>query len=106
MAERVVDELEVVEVDEQDRGLARFDDRELVLHLFGERATVEQTGERVVARLVHEIVLRGTPPGDVDGLQDRLRPLAEVRELEVLAEHPATRSVRAQDLILALGSVE
>ena len=63
MPERVVDGLEVVDVDEQDRGLAAV---ELLAHALHEQRAVREVRERVVVGLVVELVLQGLKL--VDGL--------------------------------------
>ena len=57
VAERVVDGLEVVDVDEQDGGLAVVG--ELLAHALHEQRAVREVGERVVVGLVVELVLQG-----------------------------------------------
>ena len=74
MAERVVDALEAVEIDEQNGQL--FAARQRLLHLLAEQQPVRQIGERVMARHVHDLrfglaafgdVLVGRDPAAVGG---------------------------------------
>ena len=124
VAERVVDRLEVVEVDQHHRaGRAVVDHRaELAL----EAAPVEQLGERVVVGLVAQLDLQPAPLGDVDhlGQQHAARVLVDqAREVHLRParravgdEHPhlaadrgARRGERARDELaraLAVGGVD
>ena len=63
MAERIVDALEAVEVEEHDREL--FAAAERLLHLVAEQHAVRQIGQRVVARHVHDLGLGLAALGDV-----------------------------------------
>ena len=58
VAERVVDALEVVEVDEHHGHLARGARLERLAHLLAEQRAVGEAGERVVAGLVLKLVLQ------------------------------------------------
>ena len=64
VAERVVDALEVVEVDEQHGDLARRARLERLAHLLAEQRAVGEPGERVVVGLVVELVLQVAQLGD------------------------------------------
>ena len=72
VAERVVDRLEVVEVHEEhrDRPTVAQLAVERVLHTVGEQGAVRQPGQRVVQRLVLELLLELLPLGDVSRVQD------------------------------------
>ena len=63
MAERIVDALEAVEIEEHDRELVAAPER--LLHLVLEQHAVRQIGERVVARHVHDLGLGLPALGDV-----------------------------------------
>ena len=67
VAEAVVDRLEVVEVDEQDRELAAvaLEPRRGVVDAVAEQRLVGEPGQRVVERLVRELVLQPAVFGDV-----------------------------------------
>ena len=66
MAERVVDALELVEVEAEHRqALAALDALELVLEMLAHHGAVGQVGERVVARHVRDALFRALPFGDV-----------------------------------------
>ena len=65
VAELVVDPLEAVEVDEQDRDRVVLAGREGVGHVLLELGAVGQLGERVVQRLVGQLVVQGGQLGDV-----------------------------------------
>ena len=67
VAEAVVDGLEVVEVDEQHRELAAlaFQPRRRVVDPVAEERLVGQSGQRIVERLVRELVLEPAVLGDV-----------------------------------------
>ena len=82
VAEAVVDELEVVEVDEGDRGDRRVgaaDAGQGVLDAVEEQRPVRQAGERVVERLVAQLVLERAATGDV---ADREHDAVHVRVVE------------------------
>ena len=66
VAERVVDGLELVEVDEQDRDPLLGAPDERVAEAVDEEDAVGQPGERIVERLVPELVLEVFPVADVD----------------------------------------
>ena len=95
VAEAVVDRLEVVEVEEDDRqaGLlaARAGDR--LAHALDEQRAVGQAGDGVVERLVGELLLEGLALADVAGV--------EHDALHVLV----VEQVRVQDLELARAAV-
>ncbi len=57
MTERVIHELEVIEVNEQNRDLraVRSVARELMFELFEQDAAGGKSGERVVRRFVHQL---------------------------------------------------
>ena len=67
VAERVVDHFKVIDVDEQDAdhpaGTAHPGDR--VRHPFGEQHPVRQARQRVVERLVAQLVFEPAPLGDI-----------------------------------------
>ena len=66
MAERVIDALELVEVEAEHRqAFAAFDALELVLQRLAQQHAVGQVGQRVVARHVGDLALRALPLGDV-----------------------------------------
>ena len=79
VAERVVDELEPVDVEHEERGtpvgLARKP-LELVRQLFVEAAAVEEAGERVVARQPFQLLVGVPALGDVLDLRDEVKWLA------------------------------
>ncbi len=66
MPERVVDALEVVEVEAQHRqALAPLHALELVVQPLAQHQAIGQVGQRVVARHVHDALLSALPVGDV-----------------------------------------
>ena len=70
VAEGVVDDLEVVQVEEE-AGQAAGAGAEPLGHVLGEQGAVGQPGQRVVVRLVGELRLEGQPVGDVlDGADE------------------------------------
>ncbi len=108
VAERVVDELEAVEVEEEDRaGLVvagREPDR--ALQLLGEASTVEQAGQGVVVGEVLELALRALAVGDVHDVGDRLGLLAvSFGEHRTADEHPDGVSVAVDQALLELDVV-
>ena len=78
VAVRVVDRLEAVEVEEHDRERDLTDDRERLVQLVLEQEPVAQPGQRIVERLVDEVVFGGAALGDVLGLGDEVRRSAVV----------------------------
>jgi hypothetical protein len=96
VAERVVDVLEPVEVEEEHRdrlataGLAR----DGVLDPVGEQRAVRQPGELVVERPVGELVLERLALGDVAGVQDPALHLGVVQEVVADRLRVAPRPVR------------
>ena len=72
VAERVVDDLEVVEVDEDDPDAARLAAaaRDRVADALDEQRAVGQAGDRVVERLVGELALEGLALADVARVED------------------------------------
>ena len=88
MAERIVDALEAVEIEEHDRELVAAAER--LFHLVAEQHAVRQIGERVVARHVHDLgfglpafgdVLVGRDPAAVRSRTVQARDHASVVEL-------------------------
>ena len=76
MAERVVDVLEVVEIETQHRKLiAAFDKPQRLFELLAEQGPVRQVGQRVMARHVGNLFLGGLPFGDVFKGSDPSAPL-------------------------------
>ena len=74
VAEAVVDGLEVVEVDEQHAGRPPVPRIDRLVDQLGEHRAVGEAGERVVERLVAEVVLELLADGDVTGVEhDALR---------------------------------
>jgi hypothetical protein len=66
MAERVVDFLEMIEIEAEHRELvATLDEPQRLLELFAEQRPVRQIGQRVVARHVRNLFLGLRPFGDV-----------------------------------------
>ena len=66
MAERVVDVLEVIEIETQDRKLiAAFGKPQSLFELLAEQRPVRQVGQRVMARHVGNLFLGGLPFRDV-----------------------------------------
>ena len=64
MPERVVDALEVVEVDEHHRDLTHAAGLERLAHALGEQRAVGEPGQRIVVGLVLELVLQVAQLGD------------------------------------------
>jgi hypothetical protein len=67
MAERVVDDLEAVEIDEQDRQFGFIAVRPLhcLVQPVAQQQSVRQTGERIVVRLMVELIVRPAQLGDI-----------------------------------------
>ena len=66
MAERVIDALEVIEIEIEHRELAAAaHQRKLLLELLAQQHAVGQFGERIVVRQVRDPLLRLLPFGDV-----------------------------------------
>ena len=86
MAEAVVDGLEVVEVDEHDRDQrAAADGRaERVRDAVGEEGAVGKIGDRVVERLMRELVLEGLALADVAAVEHDPLDVLVVEQLGVL----------------------
>ena len=102
VAERVVDDLEAVEVEEQHRGAAlgvmalRAADR--LVEAVDEQHPVRQPGERVVQRVVLQAPLGLAAVGDVgDAADDPGRPAALVAHRDPAREHPAVAAVAVLD---------
>ena len=97
VAERVVDDLEVVEVDEQHRDLERLRRRRSAsLQALQEERAVRQAGERVVVGLVVELALDALALGDVEARGETQyggRAVAVVDE-RVLPQRPSRRRRR------------
>ena len=89
VAERVVDGLEPVEVDEQhaEHAIVPSDAGERLLEPVGEHHAVRQAGERIVGCPVLELGLGACPLGDVldadDGAADRAVGIAQGAESEM-----------------------
>ena len=105
--ERVVDDLEAVEVEEQHRrALASFLRHVAahgVLEAVQEQHAVRQAGQRVVQRVVLELGLRALALGDV-GLRagDARRPAVDRAHGEAARQHPAVAAVAAAHAVLGL----
>ena len=85
MAEAVVDQLEVVEVDEGhggDRRVGPADPGQGVLDAIEEQGPVGQPGEGVVEGLVPQLVLEGAPPGDVADREDDAVDVGVVEQVD------------------------
>ena len=66
MAKRIVDVLEVIEIETQHRKLiAAPDQPQGLFELLAEQRPVRQIGQRVMARHVRDLLLSGLPFGDV-----------------------------------------
>ena len=66
MSERIVDALELIEIEAQDRqALAAFDAFEFVFQPFAQQDAVGQVGQRVVARHMRDAPIGAQPLGDV-----------------------------------------
>ena len=90
--ERVVDRLEVVEVHEQDRhgSLVALLTLEGVRHAVAEQHTVPQSGQRVVERLVRQLLLERLALADVAGREDDavdVRVVHQVRAQRLGQDH-------------------
>ena len=102
MTQRVVDALEVVQVEEEDGDLrpsllAAQDER--VLDAVREQRAVREPGERVVEGLVAELLLSLAPSRDVEevALEDEL---ASVRDDASLVLHPQVATVPRAKAVL------
>ncbi len=86
MAEAVVDRLEVVQVDEENRHQPIAPPRQLerMLHAILEEQAVREPGEGIVKRLVRELLLERTPLGDVASGDDHA---GDVAVAEQVVEH-------------------
>src|SRR5258708_19007944 len=108
VAERVVDDLEVVEVDEEHRdatGLLRAP-LQSGTQLLDELLPAEEPRERVVARLPGNRLFRGATLGDVDAMRDpEGRRLIGARHQRVPPERPTARAVLADEPALDLAEV-
>ena len=97
VAEAVVDRLEVVEVDEHDRDQrAAADGRtEGVRDAVGEERAVGEVGDRIVERLMRELVLEGLALADVAAVEDDPADVLVLRAVGVLhlELQPATVAV-------------
>ena len=72
MAERVIDRLEVVEVEAEHRSrLVAADAGQALFHLFAEENAVRQAGQGIVMRDEGDPLLGALPLGDVDGADQR-----------------------------------
>ena len=107
VAERVVDELEAVEVEEQDRrgggrvGALGAADR--LVEPVEEQHAVRQAGERVVQRVVLEALLGPLAVGDVGlAADDPQRSVLRVPDRHPAREHPAVGAVAVLDPVLVL----
>ena len=102
VAERVVDDLEVVEVDEQHGDAPAGAQRAAeALH---EQLAIGQAGERVVVGLPGELLLGGPALGDVDAVADpRLRTAVAAGEQRVVPQPPRARVGVAQLDLAAVG---
>ena len=107
--ERVVDRLEVVEV-EHDRGAARavaLDLGDVALQLALERAAVEQPGERVVVGQMAQLLLMAPPLGDVLHLAEEVqRRAVRAPHHAALQRRPDRRAVGVQVALLGLVDVD
>src|SRR3569623_3192221 len=80
MAERIVDDLEVVEIEEQQRHpLASRGAGEGKMHSLGQEMAVGKRRQRIVARHVGRLAICLSPLGDVD-CRDQKRILSYVDE--------------------------
>ena len=90
VAQRVVDVLEVIEIEQMDgHHVAALDARQRLLELLVEQHAVGKAGERIVQRHVRDLRLRTAPFGDVHVGGD------EAAVLERHAAHVQHRAVRA-----------
>jgi len=95
VAERVVDDLEVVQVDEQDGDAPLGAER--AAEALEEELAVGQAGERVVVGLPGELGLGGLALGDVDAVADpRLRTPVAPGEQRVVPQPPCAGTGVAQ----------
>ena len=107
VAERVVDELEAVEVQEQDgRGGARvgaLGAADRLVEAVEEQHAVGQAGERVVQRVVLQALLGLLAVRDVGLAADDPRGAAlRVADRHAAGEHPAVGAVAVLDPVLVL----
>jgi hypothetical protein len=103
VAERVVDDLEVVEVQEKDGDLAvaQRPDGDRLEQQLQEARPVGDARQRVGTRLQLELLLRGLAIGDVEALEQELA----VARSRPLPEAPPDRSVGAHEATLELALV-
>ena len=104
VAVRVVHALEVVEVDVEhgERGAPAWI-RGRAREPFAKAQAVRQSGERVVSRVVHELLFDALAVGDV-GLRTRHADdgAARVRHPDTAEMHPSVRSAAVRDAVLEL----
>ena len=95
MAEVVVDQLEPVEVEEQDRGelSPARGALERLLEPVHEQHPVRQPGQLVVERPLHQLRLEGLVPADVAGVQDDPAHPGLVEQVGPLHLEPSPRAV-------------
>jgi len=108
VAERVVDELEAIEVEEEDGSRLVVSGRELErsLQLLAEASAVEQAGEGVVVCEVLELALGPLAVGDVHDVGDRERlPVVALREEGAADENPDGVPVAVDQALLELDVV-
>ncbi len=100
VAEAVVDQLEVVEIDEGDaeRALVTVRERELLVEPVLEQVAVGEPRQRVVVRLVLELVLVALELGDVVLDADEMRDLVGAR----IAYRGHVQHVPEQTAVLAV----
>ncbi len=104
MAERIVDRLEIIEVEEQHRDRVRHAlcTRECMTHLIQKERTVGQVRERIVKRLMHVLLLDHTLFGHVTRVEHETANdrLAQQIRADVVHRHPV--AVRMTQAPLAL----
>ncbi len=104
MPETVVDRLEVVEIEDEHRDVAVLlrPASECVLDAIGEQSSVREARQRVVERLVPELVLRFPPGGDVEEVALQHASAVRILDDARLVVDPDHASVPRVEAILDL----
>ena len=106
VAERVVDDLEAVEVEEQHRGAAlgvvALGAADRLVEAVHEQHAVREPGQRVVERVVLQAVLGLAAVGDVGDAADDARGLLAVADRDPAREMPAVGAVAVLHAVLEL----